>query len=1490
MSPRPGGEADKYGNRYEGAWTVRHVLYVLMGRADSITVEDVEDLALGSEFTYRRNGAVEAHQLKRQNKLVNSWSVRSLANLEIWPNARYHVLAGREFHFVSEVPSRVLSELSGNARRSASLDAFTKDWLPNQPMRDAFTELSSPKILGSAETAWQVLRGTWIEWPDERELIEGNAALSGLLLDGADGRLAAAGLGDLVVHNLGVELTAAAITHRLAGYGLRRATAVRGAAITDQVNAVTAGWSAAVKTELLEPVIPRDEATELQRLALGEGDDLLVVVVGAAGGGKTGVLHQAVEEVQAQGLLVLAFRLDRLEPFASTAELGSRLGLEVSPVAALAAAAGERPSLLVIDQLDAVSLASGRMPGTFDVIAAVIREATVFPDMRVVMACRKFDVDNDERIRGLATRPGSAIVAVGPLTDAQVDAAVTAMGLYAEALTAQQRKLLQAPLHLVLLATVAGEPNALAFQTGGHLFDAYWDRKRRNVAARRTGARFEPVVSAVAEAISRRQRLSVPMTVLDRDDLANDADVLVSEHVLVRDGREIAFFHETFFDYAFARHWVGRDESLVDFLTQGEQELFRRAQVRQIITHLRDAEPDRFKEEVRALLASDGIRFHIKDAALAVLGNVSDPTTVEADLLLNVAASHPPYEDRLWSHLRTPAWFARLDADGQVGGWLRGGEVAQTRALTFMTSAGRTSPDRLAELVAEHREAPTYPAWLRWVAWRAPLPQSRRLFDLFLEAIRQGQYDGFEHDLWLSVHGLAEERPDWAVEVLAAFLLHRADPFALTERGKVRALEAREYEAAELVRQAAAGAPRAFTDTLLPYVLQVIAVTAYEAREGHEGPLPDAQYTHRFPGWESDTDLDDVLLAGLTSAIRALVAADPRAMRATLERLAGDPHDTAQWLLYQGLVAGGAAYAEWAAELLLEEPHRLLSGNVSNVVWMTREVLQAISPHVSEELFGRLEAAVRDLRFSWEARRPGWYAFNLLSALDEGRLSEVGRRRLLELRRASGMQQPSEPAGVTSGTIGSPIAPEAARHMKDNNWLKAMATHASEREDFRTFTGGAVELSRVLREETKLAPDRFARLALQLTPGTNPAYGDAILMGLGDAEPIDDEGAVFDAIRHIASFGHDDNDRWLGWALRPYVKTTPIDMVELITERLAVAADPGDDGTRVWSDDGTGRQVADIRGSGINTARGSLAEALANLLVFDSDGARTEVVAPLLNQLAADPSVPVRSCVARLIGAAMRHARQAAIEAFWQLIETDDNLLATDSVLSILVFLGNEEPDAVRPVIERMLASDDAKVREAGGEVAAFAAMEWSSSEYLDAVLIGSDAAARQGAASTCALRLPHTDNTDVAVAALAALLNDGDDGVRKEAAVVAGVLRGHALGRYDGVLTTLIASPAYADALPQLLITLERAPDQVNHLVLLCARRFVEALGPEAGDIRTSAAGDAHEVSSLIIRGMAQARTAAERSALLDVLDQLLMIGAYGVDDVISASERSMQ
>ncbi|MFJ9952554.1 hypothetical protein [Kitasatospora sp. NPDC091207] len=388
--PRPGGETDKFGNRYEGAWTVRHALYVLLGMGTSLTLEpSARTVGDGVEFVYRAGARIEVHQVKRQNRHANSWNVASLRDKDIWKHLRDHVDAGRDYHFVSLVPARPIEELADRARRADSLASFEAEWLTGE-LQGPFDALAAPDVYGSRATAWRLLRGLWVGWHNERDIVTINTALAGQVLAGAPGRLAALALGDLLLNNLGTTLDAPAMTAGLAEYGLRRAGRLDGEAVRDEVSGATNRWAASDGRALLRPTIAREEADRLVE-SVTTGTKRLTLLTGAAGGGKTAVLYQAFAALDTRASPVLAFRLDRLDPFASTHELGRRIGLSVSPVSARGAVAAGRPCVLIVDQLDAVSLASGRIPDTFDAVADLVGEAAAYPAMRIVLVCRAFD-------------------------------------------------------------------------------------------------------------------------------------------------------------------------------------------------------------------------------------------------------------------------------------------------------------------------------------------------------------------------------------------------------------------------------------------------------------------------------------------------------------------------------------------------------------------------------------------------------------------------------------------------------------------------------------------------------------------------------------------------------------------------------------------------------------------------------------------------------------------------------------------------------------------------------------------------------------------------------------------------------------------------------------------------------------------------------------------------------------------------------------------
>ena len=726
----------------------------------------------------------------------------------------------------------------------------------------------------------------WFSVQDEYDVIRMNSMLAECNFSGTNGDLISLAIGNILLDNLGKRLTRTTLLALLAERDIKPLAPGAYQSAREQVRVMTRSWRESIQRELLQPPIERVEADQLVR-ALSPGQ--IGLLTGTAGGGKSSVLEQAVASLEATGAEVLALRLDRSDHFASTADLGRQLGIETSPAVALAMAADGRDSYLVIDQLDAVSLASGRVPERFDVVMDLIGEALSLDGMRVVLACRQFDIDNDHRIRDLASRDNITAVEVGLLAKEDVESVVTRMGLDPTHLSPSQSRLLRTPLNLMLLGTISREADALAFNSKGSLFEAFWEHKRRAARARRRDVRFNDVVSRIANSASDRQVLSVPVEMLDDGDLIEDAEVLISENVLVRDRGRIAFFHEEFFDYAFARMWVSREESLVDFLVHDEQALFRRAQVRQILQHLYERDPDRFRVESGALLTSDAIRFHIKETVLAVLANLVAPTSADAELMLRIAATHPRFEGLLWQHVHRPQWFARFHEDAQISAWLDGSnEDMRNHALNSMASAVNEYPGSIAELLVSRKTAPGYHDWLRRIIRCADVYRDRELFTLVLEAVRHGAYDTVEHELWFVMRDLAKHEPLWAIELLQARLIDHVDSLTQNEQGEVSLLCVREYLAAELIMDAANAEPLAFVQTVVPYLRRVMASTATE--EHADCPIYDRHFSMRFAVDDSEgSKLGDVLLKASVCSLETLAKMVPDEIQSILGELAADP-------------------------------------------------------------------------------------------------------------------------------------------------------------------------------------------------------------------------------------------------------------------------------------------------------------------------------------------------------------------------------------------------------------------------------------------------------------------------------------------------------------------------------------------------------------------------------------------------------------------------
>ena len=602
----------------------------------------------------------------------------------------------------------------------------------------------------------------------------------------------------------------------------------------------------------------------------------------------------------------------------------------------------------------------------------------------------------------------------------------------------RQLALLRLPQNLSLfLEADFDRSQAPTFGTATQLLDWYWDEKRQAVAERVAPSpdQWMGVLEILCNEMISAQQLSVPRETLDGFPPAY-VKQLASEGVLTFDRRRYGFGHESFFDYCFARVFVGQPGSLVSFLKGSEQHLFRRAQIRQVLAYLRDADRARYVEELRALLSDEGIRTHIKDLAFALLAEVTDPAEEEWAIwegwiapALRAIEEGTPNPDKLseiaWRRFfGSSSWFEATDRHGVIEDWLTSGNDRFANvAVNYLGRHQRHAPDRVAALLEPYADrGGEWASRLRFIMQWADHHTSRRFFDLFLRLVDNGALDEVQapNTFWSRLRALGKKRPDWIPEVLAHRFRRRLT-VVCADGGDLRGWKFFRHDrsAAVLFNTSARHAPAAFVEHVLPVVLEI----SDSALSGDTPPRLDTVWptltkTPHPRGGEACLPE----LAGALATLAREGATDLRDVIADLRRR--DTH-VANHLLLALYTGGAARYADEAAALLCDKPWRFQCGFSDSPHWCAMEAIRAVVPHCTAENRGRLERVILHYVHPYERTKEGykWQGesrFNLLSAIPPDLRSARANAHFEELKRKFGKPQ-GEPRTMAASWVGPPI-------------------------------------------------------------------------------------------------------------------------------------------------------------------------------------------------------------------------------------------------------------------------------------------------------------------------------------------------------------------------------------------------------------------------------------------------------------------------------------
>lgn len=1234
--PVPGGPSDKAGNSYERRWTVFALIDLLSGRATTLRIEVPGDVGVGSEFRHMVGGVAEWHQAKRQ-RAAGPWTVNALVTEGVLPPWQTVLRRGERCVFVSSTGADELRELAERARSAQSWAEFDTEFLAAATARTGFERLQRAWPDLAEEGVFAALQRITVQTIGEPDLARWIDDRLRPLVTGAEPTTVAAVLAQLADDSVHRELSAADVWTHLATHGAAPRNLDRDATVVRLVAVSADAYLARLRPLYIGGhELHRPEADT----AAGHLDDgRRTTLAGAAGAGKSVVAGQVVAIARQRHWPVFVVSADRLPDAATTRQLGVELGLPASPAAVVAAVAAGGDALLVIDQLDAVSVTSGRHPERLGLISDLLREARSYPGLRALLACRQFDIDNDRALRAVTHEDDAAVVSVGSLDEEQIRQVLAGAGL-ATAVAAPLMRLLAVPLHLALYVelALARVSDLASARTLTQLYDRYWNAKRAACRQARGGTdQWLPVIDRLVERMNDRQELSVPEPVVD--DLDQQVKIMASEGVLTVGQGRVTFFHETFFDYCFARHFVTKSDSVRDLLTRSEQDLFRRAQVRQILAFERGADVTAYLADLGWLLSSPDVRLHIKALVVALLDTVPNPTSQEWQLLRPLAEDpHSPLHLRLWQAVRNnPGWFPVLDADGTWATFLRAGGELADRAIWAHTGCAADYAARVIELLTD---APpeVWPSRRRWFLGVADVHLARELVDLLITAIDAGDFATLDTDLARKLRQLAEAQPAWGAEVLAAFIRRAtadqaANPFDPSNRFRGPSRDGAEVHAI------ANGAPADYVDRLLPQLLDAVHANARPDWQVTE-LVRDALWSHHV--YRGHLSLRGNLYDAMGDALARLAETDTAHAATVFTRLRTEPYESAAFLLARGYAGNPAAFADEAAGWLATTPGARLLGYSDAVAWVTRELVAAISPHCSTARFDQLADAALYYAPGYERtyrglRRRGSTELCLLNGIDPARRPARVERRLAELSRKFEREDVAPPQGVTGGAVPPPIPEDRARRMSDRHWLTAMRHYGvSESVNWRNggLVGDAFDQAQVLATLTKEDPQRFARLLLRIPSGTAEAYVAAILRGLADARV--DHDLLLEVCRHARRLGGSDANRWLVRLIQAHAAGPLEDeLIEMVAAVATADPDPAPRKTdEVWNG-------GSIDSAVLGSARCDAALVIGNLLA--EEPARLPLVKPALRRLVADPQPEVRA---------------AAVAAIRPLLYSDPDLLS----------------------------------------------------------------------------------------------------------------------------------------------------------------------------------------------------------------------------------------
>ncbi|MGV7116663.1 NACHT domain-containing protein [Paenibacillus kyungheensis] len=902
----------------------------------------------------------------------------------------------------------------------------------------------------------------------------------------------------------------------------------------------------------------RDDYKNISKWLLETSDEKPIgVLLDQAGTGKTIVVQEVLEDLERQKVDVLAIKADQqLVDAQSLQDLQSKLAIPVQLERLAYTLATEGRFVVLIDQIDALSLSMAHDQRSLNLALDLISRLRSIPGVRIIISCRKFDFDSDPRLKNLENCKEFSLK---EFSNEQVGNFLCEVGVDYTQLLPTTKHLLRIPLHLNLfLMAYESDGNKELFQDRSlsslqELYQLVWDLviMKQKVGAPPAYER-EQALFLIAEYMDSNQRIMVPKFFLSQKEpsvFERAFQWLFSEGIILAEGQELSFFHQTFFDYCYARSFVQQGYSLVEVLVTSPQGLFQRPQLVQVLSFLRGQDDkSAYLKQLNALLKSDGLRYHLKNHLYRWFAALSSPTEQEWRLMKSISADFIIRSQLLRFSYYNLGWFKYWSTEVIPKIMDEQDETFLKEIFDYLYSMIDLRQSEIIELIlpyynkSQRLEQLISNLVLQIHSWK-----SDEAVELFEVVIAKSELSNQYLDL--SWKELAEYNSEAFCRIVRNFMNQAIENYRrkVEEKKQIQTESYQHYFISlddemnklgsimideELFQIVVNKSAAYFLEMFIPWLIEAVKIESYEVPETEEDFIPD----FLFRNWYDHilVEFDTVLYDAIVKGFIVLAKEYPQVFVKNINYLSTIPYQSIQFLIAHVLRQVSEQHSTTALNFLLADPRRLIIGNED---YESRQLIQSILPYLRGSERQELEDFIitrlplnKNLKldgYRWHDRSQ----YRILNLISNEYLSSHGKQRLMELERKFPEYQVSNnPRRITSGVERSPIAVEAVSKMTNQQWKKAMTKYQSS--DW--LDRRAEFLARLLQEQVRKEPKRFMNLFSVNKENFNHSYVQAVLDGLTQSTISGSE--FFTAIGLFEDYEARNIRRAIAWAIEKRIE------------------------------------------------------------------------------------------------------------------------------------------------------------------------------------------------------------------------------------------------------------------------------------------------------------------------------------------------------------------